>query len=500
MTLYALIDSLPQTAVVGSAEREVSGLADDSRAVGEGFVFVAVRGDEVDGHEYINKALDAGAVAVVAETPPPGDLRPGVTWVMVRSTRDALALLADAWCGMPSLDLRVVGVTGTNGKTTTAFLLHAIMQRVLQRVGLLGTIHFHDGNKHRPATHTTPGVLELQTLLGEMRDNGCQGVAMEVSSHAIDQGRVASVAFDTAVFTNLTQDHLDYHGTMERYFESKRGLFEQMAFRPRGKTPTAVINLDDAHGQLLARQLKDRLRVITYGFGVDCDFRAGNVKQTKRGMEYPLSANGKTYLVRLPLIGRFNVYNSLAALAAAAAVRIPLREAVAALADVPQVPGRLEFVGSVDGVSVYVDYAHTPDALENVCATIRELSPRRLVTVFGCGGDRDRAKRPLMAKAASSLSDWCIVTSDNPRSEDPEAIIRDAQRGMVGKAHEAVVDRAEAIRHAVVDGWKGDVVIIAGKGHEDYQQFADRRISFDDRKVARAALAERQNLNMQTEE
>jgi UDP-N-acetylmuramoyl-L-alanyl-D-glutamate--2,6-diaminopimelate ligase len=266
-----------------------------------------------------------------------------------------------------------------------------------------------------------------------------------------------------------------------------------MAAHPRGKTPVAVINLDDRYGAVLAREFAERMKVITYGFGVDCDFRAGNLKQTRQGMEYPLTANGKSFLVRLPLIGRFNVYNSLAALAASSALRIPLRDSVAFLARSPQVPGRLELVGSADGVTVYVDYAHTPDALENVCETLREMEPRRLVTVFGCGGDRDREKRPLMGKVASSLSDWCIVTSDNPRSEDPEAIIRDAQRGMRGKAHEAVVDREAAIRKSVLEGWRGDVVLIAGKGHEDYQQFAERTISFDDRKVARAALAERQN-------
>lgn len=500
MLLNELIECLPQSAVVGSADREVQGLADDSRAVQEGFVFVAVRGEEVDGHKFVGVAMESGAVAVVAESSAPANLPEGVTWVMVPSSRDALALLADAWFGTPSMDLRVAGVTGTNGKTTTAFLLHGIMQRVLHRVGLLGTIHFHDGDKKVPATHTTPGVLELQTLLGTMRDNGCQGVAMEVSSHAIDQGRVSSVAFDAAVFTNLSQDHLDYHGSIERYFASKRALFEQMASRPRGKTPVAVINIDDRYGEVLAQEFAERLRVVTYGFGIDCDFRAGNLKQSRQGMEYPLSANGKSYLVRLPLIGRFNVYNSLAALATASAMRIPLRESVAALAEVQQVPGRLELVGSANGVTVYVDYAHTPDALKNVCETLREMEPKRLVTVFGCGGDRDREKRPLMAKAASSLSNWTIVTSDNPRSEDPEAIIRDAQKGMSGKAYEAIVDRGEAIRHAVLDGWKGDVVLIAGKGHEDYQQFADHTISFDDRRVARAALTERQTLHLESEE
>ena len=500
MLLSDLIDSLPQAALVGPAGREVAGLVDDSREVRAGFVFVAVRGGGVDGHDFIDKAIESGAGAVVAERPAPANLSENVSWVMVPSTRIALSILADFWNGSPSQDLRVVGVTGTNGKTTTAFLLHGIMQRVLHRVGLVGTVHFHNGDKQTKATHTTPGAVEMQSLLGEMRDNGCQAVAMEVSSHAIEQGRTSGVAFDTAVFTNLTQDHLDYHGTMERYFKSKKALFEQLAAHPRGKKPIAVINLDDRYGELLAEEFAEKLKVVTYGFGIDCDFRAGNVKRHRDGVEYPLTANGNSYLVRLPLIGRFNIYNSLAALAAAASVRVPLREAVAALAETPQVPGRLELVGIAEGVTVYVDYAHTPDALENACMTIKETEPKRLVTVFGCGGDRDKEKRPKMARVASTLSNWCILTSDNPRSEDPESIIRDAQAGMVGKAHEVVVDRGEAIRHVVVDAWKGDVVIIAGKGHEDYQQFADKTISFDDRNVARAALAERRMKKMEEEE
>lgn len=491
--LQTLIDALPRAAVIGPAGGEVCGLADDSRRVGEGEVFVAVRGEGVDGHDYVAKAVEAGAAAVVAEVPAPTDLKPGVAWILVPDTREALGILSDCWYGKPSESLRVVGVTGTNGKTTTAFLLHAIMNRVVHRAGLLGTIRFDDGLTQSKATHTTPGVLELQSLLGRMRDNGCQAVAMEVSSHAIDQGRVSSVAFDTAVFTNLSQDHLDYHETMERYFESKRALFDQMADHPRGKTPTAVINLDDRYGEVVVRTLENRVRTVTYGFGSDCAFKAGRVKQTRRGMEFQLEAKGRSYLVRLPLIGRFNVYNALAALAAAAAVRIPLRDAVAALGDVPQVPGRLENVGGAGGMTVFVDYAHTPDALVNVCRTLRELEPGRLVTVFGCGGDRDREKRPLMARVATKLSDFCIITSDNPRSEDPAAIVEEAARGAAGTHFEKVVDRAGAIKRAVELAGDGDIVLIAGKGHEDYQEFADGKVPFDDRVEARRALGERRD-------
>ena len=488
MLLQELIAPLSRAALAGSAELEVSGLRDDSRAVQPGDLFVAVKGETVDGHDFIGAALQAGASAIVAESPASPDLADGVGWVLVPDSREALGVLSSVWCANPSLDLRVAGVTGTNGKTTTAFLIHCILKHVMQRAGLIGTVVFDDGRKQEVASFTTPGTIHLQELLGRMRDNGCPGVALEVSSQGLHQGRADAIAFDVAVFTNLTQDHLDYHGSMENYFGSKKRLFEGVALDDAGKNPTAVINRDDAHGEALAREYSERVRMITYGFGMDCDFKAGDMKQTSQGAEFQLFAKGKSYLVRSPLIGRFNVYNALGALGAAAALRIPLREAVAALAGAPQVPGRMECVGSVDGATVFVDYAHTPDALDNVCQALRELDPRRLITVFGCGGDRDREKRPLMGKAASRHSDHCVVTSDNPRSEDPDAIIGDIERGMSGSIYERVVDRENAIRAAVQEARGGDVVLIAGKGHEDYQEFADGRIPFDDRKMARAAM------------
>jgi len=488
MILQELIDPLPRVALAGSADCEVSGLQDDSRNVGPGDLFVAVRGDTVDGHEFIELALKAGACAIVAETAANSDLPEGVSWVLVPDSRQALGILSSVWCGNPSSDLRVAGVTGTNGKTTTAFLIHQILKQTMQRAGLIGTVIFDDGSKQEVANFTTPGTIKLQELLARMRENRCPGVVLEVSSQGLEQGRADAIAFDVAVFTNLSQDHLDYHGTMERYFTSKRRLFDSVAEDVAGKRPTAVVNRDDFYGEILVREYADRINLITYGFGVDCDFRAGNVKQTSQGVQFQLFAKGKSYLVRLPLIGRFNVCNALAALGAAAALRVPMREAVAALAGVPQVPGRMECVGSVDGATVFVDYAHTPAALDSVCRTLRELDPRRLITVFGCGGDRDRNKRPLMGRAASQHSDYCVVTSDNPRSEDPESIIADIELGMSGSIYERVVNREEAIQTAVQEARGGDVVLIAGKGHEDYQEFADGRIPFDDRKQTRAAM------------
>lgn len=487
MTIDELITAVPRSALTGSGQVGVKKVCDDSRLVEPGDLFVAVRGETVDGYDYVGTAVERGAVAIVSENPMPSSLPKDVTWVLVADSRQALALIASAWNQSPSEDLRVIGVTGTNGKTTTAFLLHHILKATMRRAGLMGTVVTDDGERVESARYTTPGTIELQGLLARMRDNGCPAVAMEVSSQGLQQGRAEAIAFDAAVFTNLTQDHLDYHGSMDRYFAAKRILFDQMASAP-GKKTTAVINLDDRYGEVLARDYEGRLKILTIGFGVPCDFRAGRLKQNRQGTEFQLEARGNSYLVRVPLIGRFNVYNVLCALAAAVAIKVPLREAVRALIEAPQVPGRLESVGSVEGASVFVDYAHTPDALDNACRTLRELNPRRLITVFGCGGDRDREKRPLMGKTASAHSDLCIVTSDNPRSESPEQILTDIERGMSGSVYERVLDREEAIANAVAAARGGDVVLIAGKGHENYQEGAEGRMPFDDRKQARQAM------------
>jgi UDP-N-acetylmuramoyl-L-alanyl-D-glutamate--2,6-diaminopimelate ligase len=385
----------------------------------------------------------------------------------------------------------MVGVTGTNGKTTTSFLLHHLMKSVWHRAGLLGTILVDDGETIEVAKHTTPGSIELAALLGKMRDHGCRGVAMEVSSHGIHQKRVSAIGFDACVFTNLTQDHLDYHGTLAAYFKAKADWFLELAGNPLGKKPVAVINTDDAYGSELAGMLEGKMPIIRFGFGVHSDFRANNFRQSAKGMEFELAAKGKTFLVRSPLIGRFNVYNLLGAIAASAACGIRPRDAVAAMADAPQVPGRMENVGNAGGATVFVDYAHTPDAMENACRTLKELNPRRLITVFGCGGDRDKGKRPLMAIAAARHSDACVVTSDNPRSEDPLEIIREIESGLSGKTYRSIPDRAQAIDFAVQNSLSGDIILIAGKGHETTQQFASETIEFEDRKHASRALRER---------
>jgi len=488
MKLRSLIQNLPKATVSGDLDQDVTGVFVDSRQVVPGAVFVAVRGSDVDGQDFIEDALKNGAVAIVSEVAPAANGDPSVCWAHVADARSAVAALACAWNEQPSASMKMVGITGTNGKTTTAFLVHSIMQKVWTRAGLLGTVQVDDGETVSVATHTTPGPIELQSILRTMADNDCRGVAMEISSHALEQKRTDGLQLDAAVFTNFTQDHLDYHRTMESYYDAKRRLFVLLETQDGDKKTTAVINLDDPTGQRLADEFEGLLHMITYGHGVHVDLRIGREKQTVRGTEFDIKYKERDYLVRTPYIGRFNVDNCVAAIASAIAVGIKPRDAIRALADAPQVPGRMEKVGVRDGASVFVDYAHTPDALANACAALKELNPRRLITVFGCGGDRDRTKRPLMGQAATEGSDLCIVTSDNPRSEDPKAIIKDIEKGMEGKRFHSIPDRMLAIQVAVNTSENGDIVLIAGKGHETYQEIAGEQIDFDDRRAAYKAL------------
>jgi UDP-N-acetylmuramoyl-L-alanyl-D-glutamate--2,6-diaminopimelate ligase len=498
MKLRDLIPNLDKPAVSGSLDTEITGLAYDSRKVGPGIAFVALRGSSADGHAFIPKAIALGAAAIIAEQAPADDV--SVPWVHVRHSRIALAQAAATLHGHPAKSLTIAGVTGTNGKTTTAFLLHHLFNSAQKRSGLLGTVFYDLGNGDRlPATHTTPESLEIQGLLATMRDNGCRACAMEVSSHALDQDRVFGLPFATAVFTNLTQDHLDYHGTMEKYFEAKVRLFEITAeSSPRS---TLIINGDDAWGRKLVDRFQHTGRVTRFGFGVHNEFRAINVRYDFTGTTFELEAKGRSFLARSPLIGDFNVYNALGALAAAHGVGLNLREAVKSLQNAPQVPGRMERVSENSRFQVFVDYAHTPDGLENALRTARALRPRRLITVFGCGGDRDRTKRPKMAAAAEAGSDICVLTSDNPRTEDPEQILNDAKAGFARpQKHAIIADRREAIRVALENAWEGDLVLIAGKGHEDYQDIQGKKHPFDDRKIARYLMQDLKTARAQERE
>jgi len=482
MKLSELVENIHVRHVAGTLETEVSGVHHDSRSVRPGGVFCALKGAGRDGHEFIQAAIENGAVAVLSERPNPAEFL--ATWIQVGNGRAAMAIAAANFEGHPSLRFPVVGVTGTNGKTTTAFLVHHLMQSILRRAGLLGTIYYSTGEVLVEASHTTPESTEVQRLLREMADADCRGMAMEVSSHGLAQNRVTGVSFDVGIFTNLTQDHLDYHLTMENYFAAKRLLFEQMDTET-AKKGTAVINLDDPYGERLAKTRFERLRVMTYGRGANADFRIGDLRSDFNGTQYQLRFQDRQFLVRIPLIGSFNVYNSVAAIAAGWAIGLNLREVVSKMADAPQVPGRLELVGGRQtNYRVFVDYAHTPDALTNVLSTLRALEPNRIITVFGCGGDRDSTKRPLMAAAAEAGSDLCILTSDNPRTEDPKKILSDAARGFIRGGHEVLEDRWDAIRRAINLAGERDIVLIAGKGHESYQEINGVRHDFDDRKVA----------------
>lgn len=487
MTLSDLLSSVRDLTASGPRDVEVCGLAHDSRQVRPGFIYCALKGGRTDGALFIDQAIEAGAVAILSDAEAS---RTGVAWLRSVEPRRALAALAAAFHGHPSRALRVAGVTGTNGKTTVAFLLHHLFKASRGRAGLIGTVGYDDGLVQRPASHTTPESVELQEWLARMVEHGCGGVAMEVSSHALVQQRVHGLAFDAAIFTNLTQDHLDYHGTMEAYFEAKALLFDHLAAQSE-KKPVAVINIDDPAGRRLVTRVGSRARVLRYGLGATADYRATNVRFDAAGTQYQLEVGERKLLVRLPLIGRFNVMNSLAALAGATACGLNLREAVTNLAQAPQVPGRLESVAGRRSFRVFVDYAHTPDALENALSTLRELGPRRLLAVFGCGGDRDAGKRPLMGAVAARLADYAILTSDNPRGEPPAAILDEIKAGFTTPAFEIIEDRRQAIGRAIELAQEGDIILLAGKGHEDYQIFADHTVEFDDRVVARRFIEQK---------
>jgi UDP-N-acetylmuramoyl-L-alanyl-D-glutamate--2,6-diaminopimelate ligase len=482
-----LSELLAATAVTdhdADPQLRVESLCYDSRQCRPGALFFALRGAKEDGSKFVAQAAQQGAVAIVSDAALSACALP---FIQVPNARVAMAEMAAAFYGRPADSLKVMGVTGTNGKTTTAFLVKHILDADQRRCGLIGTVKYCVGDQEIDAPRTTPESVDLQELLGQMIGAGSKAVAMEVSSHALVQHRAKGIGFDAAVFTNLTQDHLDFHKTMEKYFEAKAILFEGLT--KQKKKGKAIINIDDRYGRFLVERFDKQIQVITYGLGVSANFRATNVRFDATGSSFQLTAKGREYLVRLPLIGSFNIYNALGALAAANAMGMELRAAVAAIAKAPQVPGRLERVNAKRNFQVFVDYAHTDDALRNVIRTLKELKPRNLITVFGCGGDRDSAKRPLMAAAAEEYSDWCILTSDNPRSEDPLKILADIRKGLKGKRFEEIPDRAEAINRAVQLAGPGDIILLAGKGHEAYQEFAEgRRIPFDDVAMARRAI------------
>jgi len=463
----------------------VTGIAYDSRAVARGHVFVALKGQHADGATFARQAIERGAAAVVSEQEAPEGVH--VPWAVVDDARLALAVVSTTFYRDPSREMQVVGITGTNGKTTTAYLVASIFEAARIRCGILGTVAYRVGDDMREATRTTPEAPDVQALFREMVDRGCGACAIEVSSHALALRRVDGTAFAAGVFTNLTRDHLDFHADMDDYFRAKRRLFEML---PRDAP--RLLNVDDPRGAAL---VDAGGRPVTYAISRQADVMPGPLSFSLAGLEFDVRTPRGTLHVRSKLVGRPNVYNILAAVSTATALDLPFDAIEKGLQSLDGVPGRFQVVsGANDDVTVVVDYAHTDDALKNLLETARPLARARLITVFGCGGDRDRTKRPLMGAVAERLSDLVVITSDNPRSEDPARIIEEVRRGISRDSTKgvlAIVDRREAIAKAIALAKRGDVVLIAGKGHEKYQVIGNRTLPFDDVAVAREALGKR---------
>jgi UDP-N-acetylmuramoyl-L-alanyl-D-glutamate--2,6-diaminopimelate ligase len=454
-----------------------AGVGVDSRTIRPGMVYVAVRGSQSDGHRFVADAIGRGAAAVVVEHPQ----NAGVAEIVVQDGRRSAQVLGSAWYDHPSRCLTLIGVTGTNGKTTTTGLIRHLLNEH-ETAGSIGTLGAFDG-KGEPVSSTagsltTPGPIDLQGTLAELVTRGVKDVVMETSSHSLDQGRLDGISFAAGVFTNLTRDHLDYHGTMEAYLASKLRLSSLLC-----SGGTEIVNLDDDAWQVLP----SRARRLTFGLHPAADVRAAGVALNAAGSRFRLTGRFGTTDVVLPLLGDFNVANALAAAAAALALERPLSQVVARLAAAPQVPGRMERISDHPCV-VLRDYAHTPDALERALTTLRPLTPGRLIAVFGCGGDRDRGKRPLMGRVAAQLADLAIATSDNPRTEDPGAIIDEIEGGMGGVPHLRIVDRLAAIHTALDEARPGDTILLAGKGHETYQVIGTTKIDFDEREIVQKAV------------
>ncbi len=487
MKLSELLEALEAPRTNSDLNIKIAGLTQNSRQVLRDSLFVAIRGEKTDGHLFIEDAVKAGAAAVVCEE---ADFPVhGAAKIVVPDSRTALALLADAFYGHPSRALRVIGITGTNGKTTVAYLVRNALARAEINSGLIGTIEYRVDGRTIPAERTTPDPVLVNSLLAEMVARGCGVAVMEVSSHAIDQKRVEAIRFDVAVFTNLTQDHLDYHGDLESYLEVKARLFKMLEERPDDPTPKrAVVNVDDPRASCIIEAAC--VPVITFGLERSADVRAVDVRLGTGGCSFTAVTPRGALPVPMTLIGRYNVSNALATIAVGLALDLDLDAVAAGIADTSCVPGRLEFIENDRGFTVVVDYAHTDDALKNVLTSLREITTGRIITVFGCGGDRDPGKRPRMGAVVNRLSDFSIVTSDNPRSEEPDAIIAEILAAYETEdAYVVEPDRRAAIERAIALARPDDTVLIAGKGHETYQQFRNQTIVFDDREVARAILA-----------
>jgi UDP-N-acetylmuramoyl-L-alanyl-D-glutamate--2,6-diaminopimelate ligase len=496
MTFAELVEPLQASERQGNLDVAVTALTDDSRAVKPGSVFVAVRGERVDGHAFVGKAVEAGAAALVLQKGLNVTAVPSIPVVRVDDSRRVLGVLAGRFYREPASRLCMVGVTGTNGKTTVTYLCKGVLETAGRRVGLIGTVAYQIGDERLPAAHTTPGAVELQALLARMVEAGMNAAVMEVSSHALAMDRTTGCEFDVAIFTNLTQDHLDFHRDMDGYFQAKLRLFADLDPAGRKLRPKrAIVNIDDARGARVCGA--SRVPVWTYAIQKPADIRAEDVRLALSGTRFTAATPHGRFPVESRLVGEHNVYNILAAIGVGLHEGLSPEIIQRGIASVVNVPGRFERVEAGQDFTVVVDYAHTDDALLRLLTAAQALKTGRVITVFGCGGDRDRGKRPKMGRVAARLSDVVFLTSDNPRSEDPAAILREIEIGVREALadrrirYEVIADRRAAIEAAVREARSGDTVLIAGKGHEDYQIVGATRLHFDDREVARAALATR---------
>jgi len=509
MELKRLIEGVEVKKIVGDTPKEIEGIAYHSKQVQKGFLFAAIRGMEVDGHRFIGEAIERGAEAVVLEEEQEVSNR---TMILVPDSRQALAKISSNYYGDPSSRIRLIGITGTNGKTTTTYLIESIFKKAGYTVGVIGTINYRFGQRTIPAPNTTPESLDLQKILWEMLREGTSHVMMEVSSHGLDLERVFGCQFDGVVFTNFTSEHLDYHKTLEQYFESKKKLFSDYLMKSRKERRFAVTNDDDPKGKEIVKGID--LPVIRYGKSPSCDITADQVVSSFEGLSSRIRTPKGNFSVHSKLIGNFNLYNILAAVAVGVGMDVPLETIREGLEGLEGVSGRFEKVENKRGIHIIVDYAHTHDALERALLGLKgilENSPQnngKMITVFGCGGDRDRTKRPLMGEVAGKYSDLAILTSDNPRTEDPLAILNEVEKGLKSlpikvwgqneikfwrtkKGYLKVPDRSEAIRMAIRLAQPSDTVLIAGKGHEDYQIIGKKKFPFDDRVEVKKALEEK---------
>ena len=479
--LTELAEAIPGAKLIGNGDTEISGVVYDSRVAKSGDIFVAIRGEKSDGHRFISSAISAGSSAVLGEE----DLALDVPYIRAINSRHALGVVTSMLRDYPSLRRKVIGITGTNGKTTTSFLIKSILEAAGRQATLIGTVHYELRGEILKGERTTPEAPQIQDLIERTPEDGW--VVMEASSHALALERLTGTYFDCAIFTNLSRDHLDFHATFEDYEAAKAKLFESLGdAKAHGKDPVAVINIDDPAGRRIAEIPSGR--VTTYSALGDADFVLG-APRIEQGMStLTIHTPSGDSIVRTGLIGDYNGMNVLAAYAAMDALGFEDSVIRRGIESLDTVPGRMEPIQEGQGFLVIVDYAHTPEALENLLGSLRKVTTGRLITVFGCGGDRDRGKRPLMAKAVAETADHSIVTSDNPRSEDPETIIEDIVKGFAGTTYERITDREDAIAHAIEIAKENDCVVIAGKGHEDYQIVGDTVLSFDDREIARKHL------------